>query len=92
MLEFIVLGRIPGTGVQITFWWYLVIVLFALVLLETKLHEIHKDETEHNNLNLIAVFSRSGQVKYFVHTIEVLREQIVLAWKLYLLKIIQLLF
>jgi len=38
MLEFIVLGNIPGTHLQITLAWFIAIVFGALVWLDIKLH------------------------------------------------------
>ena len=92
VLEFIVLGRIPGTNFQITFWWYLVVVLVSLLLVEKKLHTIYKNQFKQDSVYTTMEFSYLGQVKDFVRIIEVLRERIVFAWKSYLLKIIQLLF
>ncbi len=39
MLEFLVLGQIPGTQIQITFAWYL---FLALGILSYTLHKIKK--------------------------------------------------
>lgn len=39
MLDFLVLGQIPGTNIQINFSWYLFMALLALSLI---LHKIKK--------------------------------------------------
>lgn len=39
MLEFIVLGHIPGTHLQITFAWFAVGILAALVWADVRLHK-----------------------------------------------------
>lgn len=39
MLDFLVLGQIPGTSIQINFSWYLFMALIALSLI---LHKIKK--------------------------------------------------
>ena len=42
MLEFIVLGQIPGTQLQTTFVWYLCVVLMIFTVL---LYMVHKNAT-----------------------------------------------
>jgi hypothetical protein len=42
MLEFIVLGQVPGTHIQITFAWCVVILLFGLIWLDLKIHRDRK--------------------------------------------------
>lgn len=41
MLEFLVLGQVPGTHFQITFAWYL---FFALGLMSYLLHKVKKSQ------------------------------------------------
>lgn len=48
MLEFLVLGQVPGTHIQITFAWYL---FAALIGLAYALHKIKKtEETPSKNI------------------------------------------
>ena len=42
MLEVIVLGKIPGTPLQITFTWFLFMSLVAFIYLDIKIHQGHK--------------------------------------------------
>lgn len=42
MLEFIVLGQIPGTTLQITFVWFMLVVLIGLLVLDVKIHRAQK--------------------------------------------------
>ncbi len=44
MLQFIVLGQIPGTGFQLTFTWLLLLAPIALMALELHLHKKHKQQ------------------------------------------------
>lgn len=41
MLQFIVLGEIPGTHLQITFAWYAIFLLAGLIWLDVKIHKSH---------------------------------------------------
>lgn len=66
MLEFIVLGQIPGTNIHISFTWYLVIVLVLSVYVEKKLHSKHKSETENHNFDIISL-GNLHQVTDFGH-------------------------
>lgn len=45
MLDFIVLGEVPGTSVRINFWWLLLLVAIVLVLIESFILS-----RRHNNL------------------------------------------
>ncbi len=38
MLEFIVLGKIPGTNIQVTLAWFVLIVFGLLIYADLKLH------------------------------------------------------
>lgn len=59
MLEFIVLGQIPGTHIQITFAWCVVVLLIGLVWLDLKIHRNHKNsDTRGKEVEVI----RPGQV------------------------------
>ena len=42
MLEFIVLGQIPGTHLQITFAWCVIALLGGLLWIDLKIHRAHK--------------------------------------------------
>lgn len=42
MLEFIVLGQIPGTHFQITFAWFALGLLAGLIWVDYKIHRSHK--------------------------------------------------
>lgn len=44
MLEFIVLGQIPGTDIQITFAWFAVALLCGLIWADMKLHKTGTDK------------------------------------------------
>lgn len=50
MLEFIVLGRIPGTSIQITFFQFLqlVFLVLAIVLIAVELHirKVHRPKLQ----------------------------------------------
>lgn len=54
MLEFLVLGQVPGTHIQITFAWYL---FAALGLLGYTLHKIKKPQTDTKNTKQLKLFS-----------------------------------
>lgn len=56
MLEFLVLGQIPGTHFQVTFAWYL---FLALGLLSYLLHKVRKSQqtTHHKNPNQLKLFN-----------------------------------
>lgn len=92
MFEFIVLGIIPGTNIQVTFWWYLVIILSLMIFVEKKLHMIHKNQIGREVTNSLSVFTHFDLTKDFVRIALTLREHIVFSWKFYFLKIIQLFF
>lgn len=38
MLEFIVLGKIPGTNIQVTLAWFVLIIFGLLIYVDLKLH------------------------------------------------------
>lgn len=42
MLEFIVLGQIPGTHIQITFAWCLIVSLILLIWVDLRIHRGHR--------------------------------------------------
>jgi hypothetical protein len=50
MLEVIVLGKIPGTPLQITFTWVLFGLLIALIALDIKLREAAKQHITKNTI------------------------------------------
>lgn len=58
MLEFIVLGRIPGTSIQITFFQFLQVLLLIIALLlisiELKIHKIRRINL-HEIINRLAL-------------------------------------
>jgi hypothetical protein len=54
MLEFIVLGQIPGTQVQITFAWFLIAALGAIAYL---LHKVKRDNSKPKTENQLSLFN-----------------------------------
>ncbi len=59
MLDFIVLGDIPGTHLQITFAWVVFFVLVGLITVDYKIHRHHKNtEARAERVEVI----RPGQV------------------------------
>lgn len=42
MLEFIVLGEVPGTHIQITFAWFTLLLVAGLIWLDYKIHQNHR--------------------------------------------------
>lgn len=42
MLEFIVLGQIPGTHLKITFAWCLIVSLILLIWIDLRVHRGHR--------------------------------------------------
>ncbi|MCA9332795.1 hypothetical protein KDA00_02880 [Candidatus Saccharibacteria bacterium] len=49
MLEFIVLGKVPGTDLVLTFNWLLLIVAGSLLFYDIK-HVINRQKTERQNI------------------------------------------
>ncbi len=45
MLQFIVLGQIPGTHFQLTFAWFVFAILMGLIWLDLKFHRNTKTTT-----------------------------------------------
>lgn len=54
MLEFLVLGQIPGTHIQITFSWYLFLTLGILSYI---LHKIRRSKLNTSNLEQLELFN-----------------------------------
>lgn len=54
MLEFLVLGEVPGTHIQITFTWYL---LVALILLSYVVHKIKKSAHNKKEIKQLSLFN-----------------------------------
>lgn len=54
MLEFLVLGQIPGTKIQVTFAWYLFI---SLILLSYLLHKIRKHNESSKKIEQLKLFN-----------------------------------
>lgn len=54
MLEFLVLGQVPGTHIQITFAWYL---FAALGLLSYTVHKIKKVQANKKDIKQLKLFS-----------------------------------
>lgn len=50
MLELIVLGQIPGTNIQITFAWIVLVVLGSILYFDFKTHhKISKSSSQNKN-------------------------------------------
>ncbi len=81
MLEFIVLGLVPGTHLQITLNWLVVLVLMLLVLLISFLAAdifwLKSRLAQSSNQLDISALTRVGliinRVKYFLHKAAALR-------------------
>jgi hypothetical protein len=52
MLEFIVLGQIPGTNLQITIAWFVLIIFALIVWADIKFHRPNPDGSPKNNKKL----------------------------------------
>lgn len=54
MLEFLVLGQVPGTHIQITFAWYL---FAALGILGYMVHKIKKTQSDTKTTKQLKLFN-----------------------------------
>lgn len=51
MVEFIVLGEIPGTHLQITLAWFVFSVLGVLIWADMRFHSSHQNTSKHARKN-----------------------------------------
>jgi uncharacterized membrane protein len=61
MLEFIVLGQVPGTHIQITIAWYIMGLLVGLIYFDLKVHRARKNQKSAHRAKRVEVI-RPGQV------------------------------
>ena len=62
MIEFIVLGKIPGTEIYITFNWLIIVIISAVIIYDIK---TIKDKKNSNSSSKKLTTKTSKPVKYF---------------------------